>query len=46
MDNFEWASGYYPRFGLLHVDRNTLQRTPKRSAHWYRQLIQKNALSL
>jgi beta-glucosidase len=34
LDNFEWASGYEKRFGLVHVDYATLQRTPKRSARW------------
>jgi beta-glucosidase len=42
MDNFEWASGYEKTFGLVHVDRNTLKRTPKASAHWYSHLIKKN----
>jgi len=37
-DNFEWAEGYGPTFGLVHVDRETLARTPKRSFDWYRQL--------
>ena len=36
MDNFEWDSGYAKRFGLVHVDYATQQRTLKRSAHWYR----------
>jgi beta-glucosidase len=39
LDNFEWAHGYTKRFGLVHVDFETLERTPKRSAHWYRRLI-------
>jgi len=42
MDNFEWAAGYDQRFGLIHVDYETLQRTPKDSFHWYRALIQMN----
>ena len=46
MDNFEWAAGYSPRFGLIHVDWDTLKRTPKRSAHWYRNLIAENTLHL
>ncbi len=46
MDNFEWAAGYEPCFGLIHVDRETLTRTPKRSAHWYKKLIKKNKLYL
>jgi beta-glucosidase len=39
LDNFEWAEGYRPRFGLVHVDRATQRRTPKASYHWYRALI-------
>jgi beta-glucosidase len=40
LDNFEWACGYQPRFGLVHVDFATLRRTPKASARWYRELVQ------
>jgi beta-glucosidase len=39
MDNFEWASGYLPRFGLIYVDYETGQRIPKQSAWWFRDLI-------
>lgn len=35
LDNFEWASGYAKRFGLIYVDYETQQRTPKSSAVWY-----------
>ncbi len=40
MDNFEWASGYDKRFGIVHVDYETLARTPKDSALWYRDFLQ------
>jgi beta-glucosidase len=39
LDNFEWASGYSKRFGLLYVDYPTLERVPKSSFYWYRDLI-------
>ena len=44
MDNFEWAEGYEPRFGIIYVDYRTLERKPKRSAHWYREVIAANAI--
>jgi len=39
MDNFEWAEGYTKLFGLVHVDRETLARTPKASYHWYAEQV-------
>ena len=39
MDNFEWAFGYEKRFGIIHVDYKTQKRTPKASAHYYRERI-------
>ncbi|WP_248240083.1 glycoside hydrolase family 1 protein [Microbacterium kunmingense] len=35
MDNFEWSWGYTRRFGLVHVDYETLERRPKRSGLWF-----------
>jgi beta-glucosidase len=39
LDNFEWAEGYRQRFGLIHVDYQSQQRTPKDSFHWYAEVI-------
>jgi beta-glucosidase len=45
MDNFEWAEGFTPRFGLVYVDYATQERRPKPSAYLYRDIIQRNGLS-
>jgi len=45
MDNFEWTSGYRPRFGIVHVDYQTQKRTPKLSAQWYSDVIAHNCVS-
>jgi beta-glucosidase len=42
LDNFEWASGYRPTFGLVRVDSKNQKRIPKDSFYWYRDLIQQN----
>jgi beta-glucosidase len=39
LDNFEWNHGYRERFGLVHVDYQTFQRTKKSSFDFYRDLI-------
>jgi beta-glucosidase len=44
LDNFEWALGYGPTFGLVAVDRETFVRTPKPSARWFGEVARANAL--
>jgi beta-galactosidase len=46
LDNFEWSSGYYPKFGLYSYDHESLAREARPSARLYRRIAQKNALPL
>jgi beta-glucosidase len=39
LDNFEWGFGYSKRFGLVYIDFPTLERVPKDSFYWYRDLL-------
>ncbi|MFO1480092.1 MAG: GH1 family beta-glucosidase [Turneriella sp.] len=43
LDNFEWAEGYRPRFGLVHVDYLTQKRTIKDSGYWFRDFVRGRA---
>ena len=40
LDNFEWAEGFYPKFGLVNVDFKTQRRTVKNSGSWYSHFLQ------
>lgn len=44
MDNFSWINGYKKRYGFLYIDRETMSRTPKKSAHWFAQLARSGRL--
>ncbi len=46
MDNFEWAKGYFDRFGMVYVDYTTQERILKDSAYWYSEVIRKNGENL
>lgn len=46
LDNFEWAEGYTPRFGLVYVDYKTLDRTIKKSGYRYSEIIRTNGEDL
>ncbi len=42
LDNFEWSYGWWPKFGLVEVDRKTMKRKVRRSAVWWATYIDKN----
>lgn len=46
LDNYEWASGFSLRFGLIYVDYQTCKRTPKDSFWWYQKVIESNGACL
>ena len=46
LDNYEWSLGYSKRFGIVHVDYETLERTPKASARFYSSVIRTRGASL
>jgi beta-glucosidase len=46
LDNYEWSLGYSKRFGLVHVDYETQQRTPKASARFYAEVIRTHGAAL
>ena len=43
--NFSWLNGYKKRYGFFFVDRDTMQRYPKKSAYWYRDIAAQNGFS-
>jgi beta-glucosidase len=45
MDNFEWAEGYDPKFGLVHINFETQERTVKASGKWYASFLEMKVLS-
>lgn len=46
LDNFEWAWGYGPKFGIVEVDQATQVRTPKLSAEWFSQVARTNQFTI
>jgi beta-glucosidase len=44
LDNFEWAHGYDPRFGLVRIDYRNLKRHPRRSFYWYQDVVRANGV--
>ena len=46
LDNYEWSLGFSKRFGIVHVNYETQERTPKASALFYRDVIRSNGAAL
>lgn len=45
LDNYEWLAGFKARFGLVYVDVQSGERTPKQSFEWYRRVIRSGAIT-
>ncbi|RSM43172.1 beta-glucosidase [Amycolatopsis balhimycina DSM 5908] len=45
LDNYEWNAGFSKRYGIVHVDPDTLERTPKASFDWYRDVIARRGVA-
>ncbi|ANG84552.1 family 1 glycosylhydrolase [Microbacterium aurantiacum] len=45
LDNYEWASGYGPTFGMVQVNRSTFERTLKPSAKWFSSVVHANGVT-
>ena len=46
MDNFEWHEGYWPKFGLVGIDRKTLERKPRKSFNYYAKICNNNSIDI
>jgi beta-glucosidase len=46
IDNFEWEKGFEPRFGLIEIDYQTLERKPRPSALYYAKICKENAVTI
>ena len=46
LDNFEWVEGYSKRFGIIRVNHETQERTWKKSAHWYQEVLAGNGFDI
>ena len=46
LDNYEWSAAFSERYGLAYVDPTTLDRTLKKSAYWYQQVIAQRGFDL
>ena len=41
MDNFEWDKGYWAKFGLIAVNRRTMERSMRPSGEWYGKIVKR-----